>query len=379
MAAGTGPLTLGEILDRTVQLYRRNFALLVGIALLPAAAEVLFSGSFSLFVLTRLAVAPKGTPPQIDPIQSMLLGLAVLACMMIGVPLLLAAFSIAFSALNFASFHLNRGEKVTVRESYRFGLQNFWRSVGILTLQIIFAGVLPGIVFGFVLFGDTILTTILAATGTGRALVIVMGLLTFVLIVALGVVSIWIWVRFSLSFAISVAEGQKAWPSLQRSGQLSKGSRGRIFVMYLLVFILMFVATYVLAIPLDLALGLKWQNYLKNPFGAGAVPIAVQIANLVISFFARAFVMPIYAVALMLFYTDQRTRLEGYDIEQLMAQAGWSQIPQVTQPVALPVAPAAYPTDTAPQAAIPAVDAPPVEGRPSGVPPFGHDTGGTVA
>jgi hypothetical protein len=36
----------------------------------------------------------------------------------------------------------------------------------------------------------------------------------------------------------------------------------------------------------------------------------------------QALIKPIYGIALMLFYYDQRIRLEGYDIEWMMQQAG---------------------------------------------------------
>jgi hypothetical protein len=74
----------------------------------------------------------------------------------------------------------------------------------------------------------------------------------------------------------------------------------------------------------------------------------LQLANLIISFLVRVFVMPIYSTALLLFYFDQRTRMEGYDIEQLIAQAGWSRMPFP------PPAPASeiayqYPRETEPE------------------------------
>jgi len=54
----------------------------------------------------------------------------------------------------------------------------------------------------------------------------------------------------------------------------------------------------------------------------------LQFANLAAGFLVRVFVMPVYSTALLLFYFDQRTRMEGYDIEQLMVQAGWGDLPQ---------------------------------------------------
>jgi hypothetical protein len=60
--------------------------------------------------------------------------------------------------------------------------------------------------------------------------------------------------------------------------------------------------------------------------------IALQVVYLAVSFLVRAFVMPVYVTSLMLFYYDQRIRQEGYDIEALMIQAGWSDLPPPLAP-----------------------------------------------
>jgi hypothetical protein len=51
------------------------------------------------------------------------------------------------------------------------------------------------------------------------------------------------------------------------------------------------------------------------------------------SFAIQAFTRPVYGVALMLFYYDQRIRQEGFDIEWMMFQAGL--VPPAPQPAQL--------------------------------------------
>ena len=188
------------------------------------------------------------------------------------------------------------------------------------------------------------MAALLAKSGAGNAFAPLFVIAAVVLILALIVVGVMIWIRFSLAFPVSVAEQKKAWPSLQRSGQLTKGSRGRIFVMFLLVWVLSIVASVVLIIPVDIVIALT----MRKAFIAGHTPTLyltlIQVVNLAVGFLVRVFVMPIYVVALVLFYADQRTRIEGYDIEQLMAQAGWTEpppLPAAQQFPSLPSAPAA--------------------------------------
>ncbi len=342
MAAAAPPLSLGEILDRTVQLYRQNFLLFVGISLLPAAFEVLVTGGVSIFFTSRAAVFQ--TPASGQAVLGLI---AVLVLFFLaGVPLLIAAFSLALSALNQAAFLRYRGETATIRAVYAHGLRHFWRYLGIFGLQLLFAAILPGAVFAGIFFVGGMIIALLATTGAGKALAVLFAVLAVALIFVLMAVAIWIWLRYCLAFPVCATEERKPWSCIQRSSQLSKGSRGRIFVMYLLVFVLTLVAYYALTLPVDILLKLT----VYRSMGAVALltkpPVVLQVVSLFISFLERSFAMPVYAIALLLFYNDQRTRQEGYDIELLMAQAGWTTpVQPPAEAAALPMAPSLIQTE----------------------------------
>ena len=325
MAASTPPLSLGEILDRTVQLYRRNFLLFIAIALLPAAFDVLVSGGAGIY-FTSAAPAFKGSGPEAT--QALVIFFIVFALFVfICIPLLVGVFSLSLSALNYAALRCNRGEAVTVREAYAHSFRQFWRYLGILSLQILFAGVIPGAAFTIIIMIFGMLAAIAATSGGGKATSVVAGLLILLFFIVVIAVAIWIWLRYCLAFPACITEEKKAWPAMQRSVQLSKGSRGRIFVMYVMVFILAVVAYYALTAPVDIVLKLTLYKSMGGMEMLTKPPILLQVVSLFISFLERSFVMPIYAISLLLFYNDQRTRQEGYDIELLMAQAGWSSLP----------------------------------------------------
>jgi hypothetical protein len=339
MAASTRPLTLGEILDRTVQLYRSNFLLLAGIAAPAAGLIVLISGTVVLFFSSKVfALAQAGQAGQTAPVpfsgQDMLvLGLVITLFVLVGIPLMLGLFSMALAALNYAAFHLNRGETVTIRASYGYAFRHFWRHVGILFLQSLLAGIVPYFAFTVIVVIGTILGALLSRSGAGNVLAPLLIVLLVVLAIAMVVACVLLWLRFSLAYSVSVAEDQKAWPSLKRSNRLSTGTRGRIFVMFLLIFVLNIIASLALAIPLDIVIALSMHKSVSGGQLPSTLLTAIQVANLGAGFLVRIFVMPIYATALVLFYVDQRTRMEGYDIEQLMAQAGWSQLPPPPSPL----------------------------------------------
>ena len=52
------------------------------------------------------------------------------------------------------------------------------------------------------------------------------------------VVVVWLLLSYSMGMAVCVVEKKTAWESLKRSMQLSKGTRGRIFVLFLLIMVL---------------------------------------------------------------------------------------------------------------------------------------------
>ena len=323
MAATTPPLSLGEILDRTVQLYRRNFLLLLGISFLPAAIDVLITGSGSIFLTSQ---APQlQTSPSVQTFFTFFGAIA--GFLLIGLPLLVAIFSIALSALNFTAFQRSHGVEVTIREAYTYAFRHLWRYLGIFALQLLFAAIIPSAVFAGIVFIGAMLSALVATSGAGPVFAIIAVILAVILVIALIVAAISVWLRFCLAFPVCVTEQTRVWPSLQRSNRLTKGSRGRIFVMYLLVVILTMVAFYALDLPVQILLKLTVFKSTEMMALLSKPPLLLQVVNLFISFLERSFVMPIYAIALVLFYNDQRTRQEGYDIELLMAQAGLFNLP----------------------------------------------------
>ena len=342
MAASTRPLTLGEILDRTVQIYRRNFALFLGVSILPSALYVGITGSLSLYYTSRLPGVQPATPPSTEAILTVVIAAA--AFFLVGVPLLLGVSAASLGALNFAAISTDRGDLTTIRGSYAQSFRRFWRYVGIVSLQVLFAGIIPGVAVSVIVFLGAIVTALSSRAGGGPAMALLLGLFMFLLFVAAIVLCVWIWLRFCLAFPASAVEDKKPWPSLQRSAQLTKGTRGRIFVMYLLVFILTIVAYYALTLPVDIILKLTLYKSMAALALITKPPIVLQIVNLVVSCLERAFTLPIYAISLVLFYNDQRTRMEGYDIEQLMDRAGWSSVP----PAPLVFAPAPTPPEPPP-------------------------------
>jgi type IV secretory pathway TrbD component len=145
----------------------------------------------------------------------------------------------------------------------------------------------------------------------GRNLIV--GLMV-VLVFAAFAAAFWWMLRWLLAVPASLMEGLPVHRSLKRSALLTKGARGRIFVMLLLVGAVMMVIQYAIQIPMFV---LMWKS-------RGVPTLTTMIVASLGTFFSGSFVLPIYSIALTLFYYDQRIRKEGYDVEWLMEQAAGS-------------------------------------------------------
>ena len=99
--------------------------------------------------------------------------------------------------------------------------------------------------------------------------------------------------------------------ALRRSIELSKFSRGRIFVLWLLL--------RRIAVGLALITQIFFIVIAQAPYAFGHGSARAQQF---VAFLTNSFVAPILATGTVLFYYDQRVRKEGYDIEWMMQAAG---------------------------------------------------------
>ena len=317
------PSTLGEILDRTAQLYRRNFWVFTGIAALPMGiifVATVIGASAIIFLIPGIRSGSPGFTATA--------AVAVILAVLILVPIYIAAAVFSYAGLTEAASRTNRGEPVTIRGAFAAVKPRFWRYFGYMFLQGLMVGILPG---GAAAVIVVILIAIASGAGGGAASVFT-GLLTVLVCIAAFVVIVWLTLCCSLGVATCVVEELPAWETFQRAWKLSQGTRGRIFVMYLLVMALSIALSMVAAIPFLIIVAIA------GPLGSGGAysSIIVGIAEIVrvmIDFLLQILLAPVSAIALVLFYYDQRVRKEGFDIEWMMQHAGLSQPAPTAPPV----------------------------------------------
>lgn len=310
METNLRPLTLGEILDRTAHLYRSNFLLFAGISAVNAGAALVVGLSqigIQEFMRSRHMTA-----------HLTLVNLAILVVQL----LLIFIFSgIAVAANNRAVAWVYMGQPATVRGAYGAVLPKTGRFAWLMTVISFLAG-WPLLVFyaGYILTLFYVVkpaskAALAAGAKTDPSTVMLIGLITlaFLFCVALGMAyAVFMGLRYSLAVPSCVVEETPARKSIRRSIDLSKGARGRIFMLFLLIFV----------VSIGLALISQMFFFVEIYKHHGVLSAGLRALQQVVQFFTNTLVGPVYAIGLTLFYYDQRVRKEGYDIEWMMQAAG---------------------------------------------------------
>lgn len=323
------PSTLGEILDRTANLYRAHFLKFVGIAAPPAA--VLLGCMSAVVLLVRM-----NPGAQRDPAASMAVGLGMVGAALIAMPIYLGASAISSAALSHAASAASMDEEISIRGAYRAVWKKGWRYVGLYLLQglAIMAGPVVVWTIAVILLAAIPAITRQAGAGASVAAAVIMLLLG----VALAVFVIWMVLALCMAFPASVVEDLGPGTALKRAANLSRGTRWRMLVLYLLGAAASYIVTIVLITPMFLLALIPGMGSPAKTQLLGTILVVVMYG---ISFAVQALTKPIYGIAVMLFYYDQRVRKEGFDIELLMREAGMvgeagaATDPRVEQPVAI--------------------------------------------
>lgn len=252
-------MSLGELLDRTFSLYRKNFLLFVGIVALPYLVLLAF----------QLAGVAFGLGTSATLVAVRLLWTLATLIVSLGV---YAAFQ---GATVIAVSHLHLGRPVSIAESFA-GIKG-----RILYIALIVIGYGIGV-------------------GVGFLLLIIPGII-------LGLM-------WALTVPVAVLEDTGLRDSVNRSRALTKGARGRVFVIFLLFLILFYAAYVVWAIPLFAVI-----ETLARTHNTPGTLLWTQVAFPVGVFLSQCLVAPLMTIGLSLVYYDQRVRKEAFDLQHMMA------------------------------------------------------------
>jgi hypothetical protein len=252
------PLTVGELLDRTFFYYRQHFALFVGIAALPGLLAL------------ALQVATVFVKPTLDNL------LLTAALALAAVFVYLVTGMLTHGATVVAVSHILLEREIHIAEAF----DRIRHRLGKLILISINVGVRVMLGVLFLIFPGILLA-----------------------------------LRYSLAIPVAVLEETGVSASLSRSATLTKGHRGRILLVYLLLFVLVIIASMLWPfLTMLIAAGLS------SAVRAGQQPVWTRVMLQFGNFVSTSLLGPIMTIALTLVYYDERVRKEAFDLEHMMQQ-----------------------------------------------------------
>lgn len=310
------PQTLGEILDRTAQMYRSRFMVYFGIAVIPAGILVVFAASCFLY----LAWAGSDAGNAASQTVTIAVGVIVLGLLgLVALPAYVGSTALGWAALTQAASNAFLDEPISIRGAYQSAWRKGWRYLGLCLVIAAFVFLGPFAVFFVLTMSGGVLTALAKTAGLGD-LSAVLGGFMFLLILGLGVYVVLALLRLCLAFPACVVEQIGAWGAVKRGYRLSQGTKGRIFLLFLLGMALGWLLVLGMSIPLFIVLALL--PGMNNPQHAERMSQMFAFIWYGLSFAVQAFTRPVYGIAFTLFYFDQRIRTEGFDIELKMRDAG---------------------------------------------------------
>jgi hypothetical protein len=309
MTAALRPMNLGEILDRTFEIYRKQFWGFVRISIVPALAMMLvrFANEFWW----------KIKPPDLAHLFNVL-NLGTLLFLLVFFHLRNLAGSLIYTSIARLTSTECLTEQPAPSSSARLRLKRWKTNCALALYQIGIVLVIPEIAAVALMLGAAALEQWLGLETSLAGWVFTPTVLFFI---AAGIAGyFWMCGCFSLGWPSVPGENLTAWQAMRRGWLLSRKSRSRIVVARLVPITLWWVFNITIGFAAELVFfGIRHHRLSYS----SRLIIYVSLIALT-QWIADTLVGPIFPIALTLFYYDQRVRREAFDLEKMMEAAGLS-------------------------------------------------------
>jgi hypothetical protein len=317
------PMTLGTILSASFQVMRRNPRTTIVPGLLTALAlAVAVSIGLALIIGALSRVSTTTSAQDAGALAAGTFAIALLV-LLAGGALSVVAAALLQAVIVTEVARGTLGEKLRLGQIWASARGRFGAIIGYTVLIVL------AIVLGFVLFYALIFGITFAAAGSGSAgsnvniSGIVFATFGVVIVGFLGGAALFLWLSTKLAFvpAAIVLERLPVRQAIVRSWTLTRGYFWRTLGILLLVEAMVWVATQVVSVPLQLVLTLG--TTLLDPTGASAadpqtigagVTVGLIVSYAIVSIISAIGMVLISATSSLL-YLDLRMRKEGLDLE----------------------------------------------------------------
>ncbi len=331
------PLGPGDLIDRAVRFYRKNFWTFILMAAPPVTVGTAVSVAWTF--LSRALFTGQNSSDPFDNLGLLLFGwTGTLFILFVQTVAILAVMGGA--SRNFVR-HILFGEPITVKATYK----NLWDRFGaLLTASFIIAVLIimiGGAIFYFgAIIGMVVVFLLAAVLSAVWPLAVFVGVVGTIAVVFL---TLWLFFLVASRFAYVpqtiTVEGLGVFSSIARSASLASGNVRRFAALFMFTILAVYSALAILYIPVGWYAWYEGVDFLNFFTDQDLIPAWYEITSQLLSQASVILLAPVWMVGLCLLYIDERVRHEGYDIE-LMATRRLGDIPDVPQDYLNPLQPA---------------------------------------
>lgn len=287
-ARDMGSKPLGEIFDRSIQMFTSHLALFAGIAVFPALANLGQS----------LAAHHPKFPGEPTAATMLLAGGSYLASFIFWVASLILQ-PLGTAALCLTASRLYLDEPTTIRCAYGSLASKIGRWIGLEILQGLFAG--------WPLILVVILSVVFLPNTSGEPLYWIVA----VCIWTPGIVALLVlYTRYALAFPASAIEGRTASDAIARSVSLGEGFRWKVFGGFALPMIVVLLGVF------SGAMLTEWLAMPQSPIANA--PVVRTLVGGLLTLVIEVLFTPIAAILITLIYYDLRVAKEGFDLLRML-------------------------------------------------------------
>jgi len=293
-------MSTGDILDRTVRLYRRHFLHTIGIVAVPYLLII----PIGALVGSTLLVA--GSPRALlNP------GLIAVFVLMIVALIWLSFLSMGALARSVSERFL--GGTPTIWTAYSPVLRRGFSLIWAYFLTLLAGGAVLGAGGGLVAVAVVVFQL---QTTVGYVIAAVLGIGAIVVVV----ISVRIFFRSFLVTQVIVIEDVRGWAAFKRSWTLMRGNFWRAQLIFLFAVVVAIVLSLLLNIP-----GSVLERLIRGPVGIILSQVVSQLSQILLT--------PVAGIAFTLLYYDSRIRQEAFDLEMMAKNLGMSPGPSAPSQV----------------------------------------------
>ncbi|MCI0388743.1 MAG: hypothetical protein MOB07_08270 [Acidobacteria bacterium] len=296
------PMSAGDIIDRAVRIYRRNFLALLRIVIAPSL--VAYAGSVLISIGLSNATLSKGDERIVLTVLMIVIGSLLWVIGKAAFYFVLGGSSRSLVA------HLFEGKPILARDVYRAVRERIWSLIGATLMIGLMMAFAMTIIYFFIIIFAMIFTLLMATIMPGLMQTIATVIVWIIAAIILLLAALLVYSRIVYVPQILMVEDKGVFDSIGRSFSLAGGQISRLAALFLFWIYVSWSVLLLLFLPLG------YISDWTHPFSP-VQPPWYDIGWQTVTQLSEILLMPIFMIGCTLLYLDSRVRKEGFDVELL--------------------------------------------------------------